>query len=112
MERNIELLEQTMCHINDHPTQHDQSTWVQPYDCGTIACFAGWAALLSGMTSREILNVNMRIKGAELLGLTEDEAHTLFDTINTRPVLELMVKDLVNGYVLGDPDAYFEQAEE
>jgi hypothetical protein len=95
--RNVELLEATMQYILDHPEEWDQSTFI----CGTAACFAGRAALLSGWSIEEIHNAadscEMYSEGAKLLGLTYVEAHCLFRSENTVPALELMVKDLVNG---------------
>lgn len=94
MTRNVELLQQTMQHITDHPEQHYQGRWI----CGTAACYAGRAALLSGVTIDEICETpDMWELGANLLGLTTFEARNLFDPDNTRSMLELMVKDLVNG---------------
>ena len=100
VERNTELLQQTMQHILDHPEQHNQGSWVKVNSCGTAACFAGWAGLLSGMTADEIYcsaSVFGDI-GVKLLGLNNpSECVTLFAADNTIPMLELMVKDLVNG---------------
>lgn len=95
MERNVELLQQTMQYILDHPKEHDQSAFVNT--CGTAACFAGRAALLSGWTVHQITWAPMWAEGAALLGLTLDEAMVLFAINNTVPMMELMVKDLVNG---------------
>lgn len=44
MTLNIPLLRKTMEHIEAHPEEHDQMTWV----CGTTMCFAGHAAVISG----------------------------------------------------------------
>jgi hypothetical protein len=116
MTRNIELLERTMQHINDHPESHKQSWWFAPGECGTAACFAGWAWMLAGNEPVKILldrnhsNRNdvweFREDVRKLLGLTEDEADTLFSAVNSRQALQLMVKDLVNGDELGDEFSY------
>lgn len=46
---NIPLLLQTMAHIEAHPKQWNQGSWIrEDSDCGTAYCFAGWAAVLSG----------------------------------------------------------------
>lgn len=111
--RNTELLEVVMQHIEDHPDKHDQGDYVR--DCGTVACFAGWACLLSGW--QYVSTYPARVGDGkheksipalaiELLGLTEDESEILFDDNNTRPALRLMVKDLVNGDHLRDLDQY------
>lgn len=105
MKRNVELLQETMQHIIDHPEQHYQSQWVTE-PCGTAACFAGRAALRSGVSIRTILSSDMWRLGAELLGISVLESLTLFNAGNTRAMLELMVKDLVNGDVLRSTDDY------
>jgi hypothetical protein len=104
MTRNVELLQATMQHILDHPEQHYQTQWVT--ECGTAACFAGWAALRSGVSVQTILSSDMWRLGAELLGISVFESLTLFAPGNTRAMLELMVKDLVNGDELRTTDDY------
>lgn len=42
---NAELAYRVLDHIDAHPESWDQETWY----CETSACFAGWAALLSGL---------------------------------------------------------------
>ncbi|MBO0676759.1 hypothetical protein JRC04_04705 [Mycolicibacterium sp. S2-37] len=112
MNRNIELLEQTMQHIEDHPEQHYQQVWVSDrvLNCGTVACFAGWGALLSGMSVDEVHDAAekglMHTVGAGLFGLSENEAFDLFYSHNSPDVLRLMVRDLVNGDPLRDPYVY------
>lgn len=123
--RNVELLERVMQHIDDHPAQHDQEVWLD--ECGTAACFAGWACLLSGWQVGAVDN-SMTIPTAtvfspdglqelgvgttarDLLGLTTDEAAQLFNSMNTRDELRLMVKDLVNGDQLRNVAQYIHEA--
>jgi hypothetical protein len=102
-----------MQQIVDHPESHYQGWWYRENVCGTVACFAGWACLLSGLELRNVGSSFVRDTLAgdrpvldvatELLGLTPDEACALFDMRNNRHALELMVKDLVNGDELRDP---------
>jgi hypothetical protein len=107
MTRNVELLQATMQQILDNPEQHDQMSFVDENACGTTACFAGWAALLSGWSVRQIRLANcMYSVGAKLLGLTDDEASILFYSSNSRAALELMVRDLVNGDELRSSYSY------
>lgn len=117
MERNIELLQKTMQHIKDHPEQHHQSTWIATSHCGTAACFAGHAALLSGMTFAEVdkkmsgIGVgNGYTVGGALLGLTDEEACIMFASTNTIEMLELMVKDMVNGERIKARHTYRQEA--
>lgn len=46
MERNNELIDKVLSYLKDHPQEWLQDSWVT--DCGTQACFAGHAMLLSG----------------------------------------------------------------
>lgn len=103
MERNVELLQETMQFINDHPEKHRQSSY---FDCGTPLCFAGWAIVLAGYTEEQAVTWPAHWASelcaigwfaANLLGLTGAEAWTLFNAGNTRQMLDLMVKDLANG---------------
>lgn len=135
-ERNVELLERTMQYIVDHPEAHKQHRWFARADCGTAACYAGWACLLSGYKVEDIkgphsfnlvapdgaevplavLEVDEHRPGVskearDLLGLTFDEAEMLFEATNTVGMLRLMVKDLVNGDDLRDSHEYEEEAE-
>lgn len=46
---NAELAYRVLDHIDADPEQHDQKVWIKRVnDCGTAACLAGWACLLSG----------------------------------------------------------------
>lgn len=105
-ERNTELLQRVMQHINDHPEQHNQERYWN--DCGTPSCFAGWALHFSGITIQALRRSPLTTGeyAGDILGLTDDERSTLFYAENTRPMLELMVKDLVNGDELRDVDDY------
>lgn len=122
-----------MRHIMDHPETHLQGVWTTEIQCGTAACMAGWTCLLSGYEIAEYANlpvpmgwggahglvpsysrvtkdggsaVPVRSTAANLLGLTPDEAETLFSGANTAPMLQLMVNDLVNGDELQELSFY------
>lgn len=86
---NIDLLNKVRDKIAATPEAYDQRDWCLPSHaapCGTVACIAGWAAILSGEMSikeahrnysdngEHVNNVAMRV-----LGLTENEANTLFN---------------------------------
>lgn len=67
---NAELAYKVLDHIDANPNEWKQSTW----QCGSAACFAGWAIRLSGgtLSERPIPDV---VKGPEeLIGLVVDEA--------------------------------------
>ena len=88
---NKKLLLEIADHVESHPEQYDQETWVgrnddnyvpcgpgkhiDPYDCGTSACIAGWAVLLSNKP----VPVSFQNEAAKLLGLSSSDAATLFD---------------------------------
>lgn len=95
MTRNNELLERTMQWIKDHPEQHDQNTWVN--DCGTAACFAGWACLLNATDRNAVVREHLAAQSAR--------PWSGFDVLD-RPghvaqrateLLGLTIKQLVNG---------------
>ncbi len=44
---NVELAEEVLSYIHDHPEEHDQNQWGERTACGTSMCFAGHAALLA-----------------------------------------------------------------
>lgn len=106
--RNVALLQKTMQYIKDHPYAHDQWMIINPgpyyedcsaFECGSTACFIGWAALLAGWTTRQVdaCETPIRSIGVDILGLTRQEAGILFYGGNTVDDLELMVKELVDG---------------
>lgn len=107
-QRNTELLQKTMQFIKDHPEQHDQTDyWTE---CGTPSCFAGWALHLSGHTCQQVRSglLSSGDYAALVLGLTTSERIELFCPGNTIFMLELMVKDLVNGDALRSWEDYGE----
>ena len=129
MSLNVELLQRTMAYIDAHPEQHDQGEWVERKpECGTAACFAGWAAILEFgegviFDDGEMLAFRlpapysnrrddglpplMSQQAARLLGLSSVQADTLFNAWNTRGMLRAMVNDLVaTGDLAGDVDWY------
>jgi hypothetical protein len=97
---NTELLEQTMRHIIDNPQAHDQTIWAT--ECGTTACFAGWACLLSGAKPQRWLWEwddtlwQMPHLAERLLKLESLDASELFDAENTIDDLQNIVKTLIN----------------
>lgn len=91
---NIQLLDEVLDYIIDHPDEWDQGSWFDnsaKSACGTTACFAGHALK---MTGHEIVMKRdedgdwdsyldgepsgWETKGAEELGLTPDESYRLF----------------------------------
>lgn len=106
---NVELLEEVMQQIKDHPEQHKQSWWFTKSWCGTAMCFAGWACYLSGWQplfvsnsrqgsfaiNKEGVSCYVRPLAIKLLGLGENFPE-LFNANNTVEDLERLVKDLVN----------------
>lgn len=114
MTRNYALIEQVWQYIQDHPRQHRQNSWFSANSCGTTACFAGWATLLSGYKTVGVSLVRRpggdRLYVSEvardLLGLTFEEGKVLFAGSNGRPMMALMVKDLLNGADLQEPKFY------
>ena len=68
---NAELAYRVLDHIDAHPEQWDQRTW----DCGTVACFAGWAVRLSGARAAGPAYDSKVVEGpADLIGLDVSDA--------------------------------------
>jgi len=119
---NVQLLDQTLAHIETHPREWDQATW----RCGTTYCFAGravviagsrwvkrsdrydyeseflladdddraWAATASGLSCDANETIHVADRARRLLGLTEEQADDLFAGPNTLDDLRAMVADL------------------
>lgn len=116
---NSSLLDNTIHHIRCNPELHNQMFFYEVSDFGMTACFAGRALLLAGykpvMThyprgcKAEDPHTGAFVKVCEtardVLGLDDQWAVNLFRPDNTREMLELKVKDLLNGSPL---DRYHE----
>jgi hypothetical protein len=116
---NAELAYKVLDHIDAYPEQWDQGTYIGKVECGTVACFAGWAVLLSGdepvfyddlrfasdvhaasgvLVDGHVLMVSERAEA--LLGASRfvneggDDERDLFDQFNTRKDLGCMVAEI------------------
>ena len=103
---NKDLLRETLAYIEAHPEEWDQTKWL----CGTTACFAGRACLLSG--DRPVYEIGpddesgrvyfgqdnrrrqVRYRAADLLGLGQHDADVLFDCGCTMDDLRRIVAEL------------------
>lgn len=103
MERNVELLNQVMDFIEEHPENHEQSyIWHQgstpkmlervlrKTECGSTGCFAGWAVHF-GMPGREQIPIARLSIAEHLLGLTFMESVWMFDSRRTQAELRAFV---------------------
>ena len=98
---NVPLLRKVMEHIEAHPEEWDQETWVST--CETKACFAGWACWLSGVGMQAHGGLTVTSDGdpvpraaAELLGLDRETAwDMLFDGHLTMADLRCQVDRLI-----------------
>jgi hypothetical protein len=102
-----------MQYIEDHPEEHNQGMWFTKTACGTAACFAGTACILSGMKpdfsvrEHNYGNISYYVQedrarwvkpiATDLLGISEEDSEVLFHAHNTVEELKLYVKDLLNG---------------
>lgn len=124
--RNPWLLRKTMEHIEQNPESWNQGTWWEPEDashmCGTVGCFAGWAAHLDG--GKHVMKSNgqpapqhfvprpgehyvqqyrgqdaviLHVRAKNALGLDEFEFNTLASGANTLPMLRRYVDNLCAG---------------
>jgi len=111
IERNIELLQQTMdfveslpdlnhskytaMHYREYP-KHDfwwnQWEYHRIYECGTCMCYAGCSLHLSRC---EMDRSRIPAKAMELLGISQGEAESLFYVKNSMKDLKNIVKGLI-----------------
>ena len=95
---NRALLAKVLHHIEEEPLRFDMGTWAEPSTqapCGTQACLAGWAYILSRPRQKTAMEIAKRLadrrysdafnslifkKAQKALGLTTDEARALFLT--------------------------------
>jgi hypothetical protein len=99
---NAALAYAVLDQIDAHPEQWDQATW----DCGTSACFAGWAVRLSGGISdasnvvdgpAELIGMHVEYAAYRVLGIGFDgidAGEWLFDPDNGREDLARMVEEI------------------
>ena len=73
---NIDLLLKVKEQILKQPELFDMSRWFLPTECGTAACIAGWAWLLSGREEREFSGDRTRM--VPQLDLTAEQERSLF----------------------------------
>lgn len=120
---NTPLAYLVLDHIDAHPDSWDQADWGRKNDCGTRACFAGWAVLLAGGEAQADSTGNwatvtvegktfhsIRTAAMLVLGIEDDEVPStrrlcsccddvddscgLFDGTNTRVALGRFVEEL------------------
>ncbi len=112
MVANIELLDKTLDHIKkliDFPKgsdQWDQVDWGRKTHCGTSACFAGWACVLSGkyeFSGSAMIDLETGRpdsppwRAEDLLELTPEQAYSLFSATNTFEQLYEIIEEIKDG---------------
>jgi hypothetical protein len=110
---NAELAHCVLDKIDAEPELWRQVWWLTKLDCGTAACFAGWACILSGdkpmlddpdedgdeieFSLVELVDgskAHVEERAAQLLGIGPDQAHSLFDAYNSRKELDDKVAEI------------------
>ncbi len=113
---NTDLLNRTLNYIEAHPSEWNQDQWAARSSCGTVYCFAGTAAVLSGqpLAWRDSyqddfpeIATNVIDEGEvgdsiftaarELLELSADQADRLFDPQNKLADLRRLVAQFTAG---------------
>ncbi len=114
MERNVDLFHAVAEKIESDPKRYNQGSWgtsgrrkTPPTPaCKTSHCIAGWAAVIAapervswlgngwgpGVWMMSAIDGDMQQLGADLLGLTDDEAEVLF-SIDWKPREDLTVPE-------------------
>lgn len=125
---NVPLLTKVMEHIELHPDEHDQSEWAQSdspqSECGTVKCFAGHAVAMTmdqgerftwirptpflDYRATGIQDADGRFadrivdRARQELGLTIQEAGSLFYSAKSRAELRHMVDALIEAELTRD----------
>jgi hypothetical protein len=109
---NVELLRKVEKHILEEPKRLYMRSWIVREDharvlithvgetrgfaqCGTAACIAGWAVLLSHENTENELRLGMDVyyEARTLLGLNTHEADRLFDPIGWPRMFDAGTRD-------------------
>ncbi len=85
-EVNEALIREVLAFIQLHPERWDQRHYLKIEECGTVGCFAGWAAVLGvGLTVGEVdetgvgaLNNRRQLAINRLLGLSDGQFVELY----------------------------------
>ena len=114
-EINIPLLRKTLEYAAAHHEEVDLTVWANRTACGTVACVAGWAAILAGhdidwdTTAPLSGSVYLTTNGdhiaeiaAQELGLTEEQENQLFYCASLDAVWEAAER-LTNGEIQRSP---------
>lgn len=106
---NAALAYQVLDQITAHPELWNQGAWMARIGCNTVACFAGWATLLSGdqpqrdprfddLTGFVIgahgAPMTVRRRATELLNISEWDADNLFGGSNELEDLKAYVAEI------------------
>lgn len=86
-----ELARQIWDHLNEHPDEHNQHSWISGNEkCGTTRCIAGWAVFFAFGRDIRLSTDGYFEMGGQLLGLDEDEACHLFLGTGNRAAMEAL----------------------
>jgi len=80
---NIELRNKVIERILEHPEELNMSRWIDHFGCCTTACFAGWTVIVGDGfqdANRAFSEGTIGKRAVELLGITAQEAKSLFNT--------------------------------
>ena len=101
---NADLAYRVLDQIDAYPKSWDQGLWVgESPECGTIACFAGWACLLSDVSMRDEFvlidgeEIHVEEAAESLLGIGHEdlmEHGDLFCGLNSRERLGQLVAEI------------------
>jgi hypothetical protein len=123
---SISLIDAVLDIVENHPELHDQSLWVDGLrealeggtepDCGTTACVAGWAAILSApagsriestghvLLAGEDISRDVEEYAVEALGISESGGVWLFSQLRTRDEITVSLR-----YLKAYPEAGYDE---
>lgn len=102
---NVPLLTKVLDHITAHPAEWNQGVWAEETTCGTAACVAGWAVIMSGHPL--VFEANVRMYDPDSLEISNSGPCARF-TANNEYIADVARHEL--GLTKGQAECLFDSA--
>jgi len=112
---NVPLLRKALEHIDAHPEEHDQRSWMRQTSCGTTMCLAATVAVLAGheidwskslMTTGDLAHFYAVVDGRTVpeaaqdsLGADDEQAYSLFYGCKNADDLWAAAEEMTDGEI-------------